>query len=392
MNNLGYSKDNVFIGDVRVKGQDETVIIGNENGGPGYILPEQKGTEGQVITMNADNTTSFQDGGGSGVNVIGIGGGEDIVVPPNAGAGEVPTSIIGSRSILLSDFPVGASVHLNINTRFDLAISGPGSTTGTMSIDLNAQIRNTSNTFLGGLFLVCDNQEFFSGNIAVPADFKGYLKLEAIITRVAEDKLQGTMTVFNKKYTGQDNPCQQWPNTPTSITADFSDIDISGIDSGTTLEWAKFSFFNNFYSTGTVTLRLPSVSYTLRNISSNLSPPPATLDHTQLNNLVLGDSGHTQFALLQGRSGGQLLSGGINASHFLTLKAHRFGLNNIIVKDLETTFEKNINIGTKQILDGVNNSIDFVGGDMTLLNTSLTNKISVASQNDIDIHPATSCY
>ena len=193
------------------------------------------------------------------------------------------------------------------------------------------------------------------------------------------------MTVFNKKYTGQDNPCQQWPNTPTSITADFSDIDISGIDSGTTLEWAKFSFFNNFYSTGTVTLRLPSVSYTLRNISSNLSPPPATLDHTQLNNLVLGDSGHTQFALLQGRSGGQLLSGGINASHFLTLKAHRFGLNNIIVKDLETTFEKNINIGTKQILDGVNNSIDFVGGDMTLLNTSLTNKISVASQNDIDI-------
>ena len=68
MNNLGYSKDNVFIGDVRVKGQDETVIIGNENtGGDGYSLPEEKGTPGQVITMDpTGNTTSFQDAGASG--------------------------------------------------------------------------------------------------------------------------------------------------------------------------------------------------------------------------------------------------------------------------------------------------------------------------------------
>jgi hypothetical protein len=374
MNNLGFSNDNL------------TIIIGNENGGDGYILPNEKGTEGQVITMNADNTTSFQDGGGSGVNIIGIGGGEDIVVTYNGPAKEVPTSVIGARQILLSDIPVGGSVHLNINTRFDLAISGPGSATGTMSISINAQIRNTSNTFLGGLFLVCDNQEFFSGTISVPADFKGYLKLECIITRVAEDKIQGTMTAWNKKYTGQDNPSQQWPNTPTSITADESTIDLLGVDAGTILRWDQFSFFNNYFSSGTVTLRLPSVSYSLRNISNSLTPPPATLDHTQLSNLEFGDSGHTQFALLQGRSGGQVLSGGITPANFLTLKSHTASiLNNIIVKDLNTTFEKNIDIGTNQILDGVNNSIDFIGGDMTLLNTSLTNRIVIASQNEIDV-------
>jgi hypothetical protein len=55
------------------------------------------------------------------------------------------------------------------------------------------------------------------------------------------------------------------------------------------------------------------------------------------------------------------------------------------VKDLNTSFEKNIDIGTNQILDGVNNSIDFIGGDMTLLNTSLTNRIVIASQNEIDV-------
>ena len=66
MNNLGFSNDNLHIGDVRIKGQDESLIIGNENGGDGYILPTEKGTEGQVITMNADNSTSFQDAGGTG--------------------------------------------------------------------------------------------------------------------------------------------------------------------------------------------------------------------------------------------------------------------------------------------------------------------------------------
>ena len=60
MNNLGYSNDNLHIGDVRIKGQNETLIIGNENSGNGYILPTEKGNTGDVLTMNADNSTSFQ--------------------------------------------------------------------------------------------------------------------------------------------------------------------------------------------------------------------------------------------------------------------------------------------------------------------------------------------
>lgn len=60
MNNLGYSNDNLHIGDVRIKGQGETLRVGNENGGDGYILPTVKGNDGDVLTMNADNSTSFQ--------------------------------------------------------------------------------------------------------------------------------------------------------------------------------------------------------------------------------------------------------------------------------------------------------------------------------------------
>jgi hypothetical protein len=43
------------------------------------------------------------------------------------------------------------------------------------------------------------------------------------------------------------------------------------------------------------------------------------VDHTTISNLTTGDAGHTQFAMLVGRSGGQSISGGTAASENLTL-------------------------------------------------------------------------
>lgn len=50
------------------------------------------------------------------------------------------------------------------------------------------------------------------------------------------------------------------------------------------------------------------------------------------------------------------------------------------------TVNKNVNIGTKSIIDGANNIIDFLGGNMTLLNTSPTNSIAIAAQKDVLIN------
>lgn len=47
--------------------------------------------------------------------------------------------------------------------------------------------------------------------------------------------------------------------------------------------------------------------------------PDLEVDHTQILNLTTGDAGHTQFALLAGRSGGQTLHGGTAASENLVL-------------------------------------------------------------------------
>ena len=139
MNNLGFSNDNLFIGDVRVKGQDETIIIGNENGGDGYILPTEKGTVGQVITMNADNTTSFQDGGGgtTGRIIKNLFTMIDINTSYGATPVDVYSSGYGSLNLgSIDNFPVGATIHLY--TKGTWNVGGTSSDTGTFRFIINS--------------------------------------------------------------------------------------------------------------------------------------------------------------------------------------------------------------------------------------------------------------
>lgn len=51
------------------------------------------------------------------------------------------------------------------------------------------------------------------------------------------------------------------------------------------------------------------------------SAPDSEISHPTLANLTVGDSGHTQFAMLTGRSGGQILQGGVAASENLVLES-----------------------------------------------------------------------
>ena len=76
-----------------------------------------------------------------------------------------------------------------------------------------------------------------------------------------------------------------------------------------------------------------------------------TTDHTLLSNLTAGDAGHTQFALLSGRTLGQTLSGGVLPAESLKLKSHTAGADNVTVKDLNTQFNKNIDMDNNNIIN-----------------------------------------
>ncbi len=84
----------------------------------------------------------------------------------------------------------------------------------------------------------------------------------------------------------------------------------------------------------------------------------------------------SQTALLAGRTGGQILNGGLLASETLTLKAGAAGLNTIVMSNGETNFNTNVVMGGNDI-EGVNwitvEHVEFIGTSTTLGNNTFTN-------------------
>lgn len=71
------------------------------------------------------------------------------------------------------------------------------------------------------------------------------------------------------------------------------------------------------------------------------SVPDTEIDHTLLSNLTSGDAGHTQFAMLNGRAGGQTISGGTLVGQTLSLKANSL-LGSSIIFD-ESSIRASVN-------------------------------------------------
>lgn len=63
------------------------------------------------------------------------------------------------------------------------------------------------------------------------------------------------------------------------------------------------------------------------------SAPDTEIEHSDLNGITTGDAGHTQFALLAGRSGGQILAGGTLASENLTLSSTAHATKGSVITD-----------------------------------------------------------
>lgn len=76
--------------------------------------------------------------------------------------------------------------------------------------------------------------------------------------------------------------------------------------------------------------------------------PDSEILHSELSGLTVGDAGHTQFALLAGRSGGQLLNGGVSASENLTLTstAHATKGNIVLTDTVRGSVDNTVDLGT----------------------------------------------
>ncbi len=333
MNNLGFSNDNLFIGDVRVKGEGETIIIGNENGGDGYILPTIKGTEGQVITMNADNSTSFQDAsqGLTGRIIKNL----FVMRERTSFYNTSPTSAqalyqtgYGSNDVLIGDFPVNSTIHIYSRgvISFDASVVASGTGVFQLEIDDGAG----SVVYFASSNLTLSKQGTSNPNRFYQVDF--------IFQRTGTNtyRIDGYGLVSDSS-SGQKK--MGFVETSYSPTTPYTQFTI------------KATYYKIVSTPGEEYIPISQVYINNLILDSSLliDPPPAPTSHTALTDLTAGDAGHTQFAQLNGRNGGQILSGGITPLHNLTLKSHDIGLPNLIVKDLNTSFEKDIDMNQKQI-------------------------------------------
>lgn len=356
MNNLGFSNDSVNIGDFRIKGQNETLIIGNENGGDGYILPTEKGTEGQVITMNADNSTSFQDAsqGLTGRIIKNL----FVMREKTNFYNTLPTSAqalfqtgYGSNVVDIANFPVNSTIHIYSRGVIDFDASVVASGTGVFQLEVDDGAGNVA--------------RFTSNNLTLSkqgtANQNRFYQVDYIFQRTADNsyKFDGYGLVSD----GSDGQIKMGYTEQNFVP---------------TIPYTQFTIKATYYkivsTPGEEYIPLASVYINNLILDSSLliDPPPAPTSHTALTDLTAGDAGHTQFALLGGRSGGQILSGGITPANFLTLKSHTAGLNNIVVKDLNTSFEKNIDMN--------NNAINNV------LNINSTTNINLNPSGNVDIN------
>jgi len=407
----GYSTKNLHQGDVRITGDlqvDGTLIIDelkvNELTVDGYKLPTSKGNPGDVIVASGDGSTSewvpaFEGNARIWQNMF------TMTVPEPARKTTITRldqSGIGSRKLERDQFPVGSAVRAYAKGQFTVTNPVPGQFASFkiyLGLQINTEVGQEFNQFVWGGEVNRNVVSFFQPFTG------GHWEVEFYFTRISETEIQVNSTSINV-YDIVGNPL-----IPTTLGASFYNIEdvppipelpfIFPVDPSD--EYFIFGIRQLDSSSQNASCILKTEVYTIDLCSSEskiiASSANLTTDHTLLSNLTLGDAGHSQFALLAGRDGGQILSGGITPLHDLKLKSHSIGLDNVIIKDLNTEFKKDIdmdnnNISNANLISNTDGSIQYnthsYGLEITTQNSKSLNVVSaldakLSATNVLDI-------
>jgi len=218
MNSQGYTKDNIHKGNTKIIAGgidvDGLIRIGDQSaGGDGYVLPSVKGTEGQVLTMNADNTSSFQDvsSGTTGRIIKNL----FTMIDPNTSFGATLNNVYstgyGSLDLgSIDNFPVGATIHIYTKGEWKT----PGiSFIGTFFLKINDGDPTSVSTGVDVPSMSSSNQRLFYNDL--------------IIQRTAENeyKIKGT-GLTSVGNTSQPSGSIIWTSNTFSPSPAFSNFNL----------------------------------------------------------------------------------------------------------------------------------------------------------------------
>lgn len=327
-----------------------------------YFLPSVDGNPNDVLITDGAGNTSFSPlAAGTArvwINKYAIN------TAPTFGTSLVAVNLdssgFGSKSYSADEFPIGAQIRVQASGTWNINTSGspPAGAAGQFVVSFGPG--NPIGTFItDSISIVKNNGSYNEVNTGV-----GWWSCNFILTRTSSTLCRIGRCANNSIFqaggltdevpivcfdpNGQNGGPFNVPNFPFVLDIQFID------QSGPTNQCFPIAAVYN------QDLMVPTTS--ILATSENL-----TTDHTLLSNLTIGDAGHTQFALLAGRNGGQILSGGITPLHNLKLKSHTAGLDNVTVKDLNTQFNKNIDMDNNSIINLQN--IDVGGGTLNISNT-----------------------
>ena len=285
-------------GNMIIKAADGTQIIRTDDNlkelyvgedATGYRMPKLRDTIGHILTMSNTGVATFEEPAQTGANTV-IG---TIVTPRTVyGFGSyanVALSVSGSTSVAANTWAIGDVLTIRILGEW----SSTARTGGTSNFRL----------VVGALGSVVSSFVNPATNGTVS---KQPFELSIGLTRATATTINFVGTGIFQDNDGANKPSKQF---------DFNSGVITGYDETLALPVDIEYIDNSTSGTGSGYVRYVAQSgIWTQSTPSSVVPVISTSDHTALSNLELGDAGHSQFALLTGRAGGQTLSGGSSLS------------------------------------------------------------------------------
>ena len=345
MNYLGYNRLNFVEGDAGI--DNGTLRINN------YILPSEAGTEGQVLTMDANNqNTSFQDASNGSLTRIGAGNNDTVSAAGGTSNQGFLPSFSGVRLTDIKNIPPGSSYVIEAQSvvRFTYDGTSP-SVVSYLQTNLNLILGGTSSNT--ATISNQANSNVYPSPIVVGNIYRSYWYYKAVITRSETGSIFYLNTFSTMNRFGNTNylvNMNTTPNPPNTLAID-------GDANDTTLD---FTFqFDNFLGSGTsVTYDYPSINWYISQLGQVSAPTLLTNDHLLLTNLdggALLDGGHTNMFVI---SGAKPMIGNINMN--------------------------NNNITNTSIISGNNGDLDFTGTE-THLNSNNELHLEAASNFNTEV-------
>jgi hypothetical protein len=328
-------------------GDENLTTTGNLTGGvvTGSSLVADDGADTVTLVPGsyADTTgaVSFGSANLSTTGVLGAGvttltdSGQTLILDPNVG---------GTQATIISSL---GEIGFGSNNLVTTGNFNVGQITGTR-LDIDS-LRLDGNTL---------STTTLNGNVILQANGSGVLDFQSPITSLGQTvtgvvSITGQLNVDNIRIDGNVITSQDLNGNISLSPNGTGEVVASGIvrpSADNTLSLGTSSFrYTDLYLTGAITNGTTSVSLSTlfafrsavwRDLAQTLpaqngdslfydfannvwlaSPPDSEITHSTLSGLTTGDAGHTQFAMLAGRAGGQTLQGGTAASENLILES-----------------------------------------------------------------------